>query len=648
MVMDRIEFFALIAYAAYLFGTGAVIVMLAGVRRNFFVLSYGISISLLVITQLLARSLGSSIASWWALLHILLLVSAGFSLVIRYFGGWKRVTPGRNFDIPQVVGWTSVIVPFAVYHWVVGPYTEVPSDFWSHLGVVKEQLSIIERGSLGGLSDNWIDVIRHGTAVPFFHGVIADNLGVLPIMLVRSATLVSSVIILTTIYWFTLRIIRDLGLSEWMAVGAACVAAVLFVVGFGVSSFSYIRYYAYFPHLLNLSLVFIIVGLYVDYLGHRETNKSILAVIGMFLATVVLINEQEFLFALVLLLSVSIWRFTRAFVSKEAWHKVLLVRSRVMGLLAIAVSLVGLGAGFLLFESGDWGRPHIIDLGRVNEIFRGLPIANPSLRFWDTLGLHGVVIYCWYLFYWAKFARADYINVAMFSPLITLLNPIFVLWFLHVGSWDSLWRLAYLMPVPIAGGILVGLTVQDIVKWKGHSKSLPGGLFLVAAVVTLMPFETALISNDNSRFPSLARLEQSNGALLWGDLIEAVEVIEGERILITDNITNYVLSSATKHGGKGEPKERWQQRRGLFGGDYKKRLLYYGVDDSLLIINQRDGSLSETGRISGHWWSDVLKVSQLYPRDLVQFVEGRPEDFQKMWNNNNIVVYEVLRDPTHY
>ena len=118
--------------------------------------------------------------------------------------------------------------------------------------------------------------------------------------------------------------------------------------------------------------------------------------------------------------------------------------------------------------------------------------------------------------------------------------------------------------------------------------------------------------------------------------------------MITDSITNYVLSSATKHGGKGEPKERWQQRRGLFGGDYKDRLLYYGRDNSLLIINQRDGSLSETGKRSGHWWSDVLKVSQLYPRDLVQFVEERPDDFRKLWNNNNIVIYEVLRDPAHY
>ena len=190
--MDRVELLALIAYTAYLFGTGAVIVMLAGVRQNFFGLSYGISISLLAITQVLARSLGSSVASWWALLHVLLLAFSGCALVIRYCSGSKMVTPRRNFDILKVVGWTCVIVPFAVYHWVVGPYTEVPSDFWSHLGAVKEQLSIVERGGFSGLSDNWVDVIRHGTAVPFLHGVIADNLGVPPIKLVRSATLVSA------------------------------------------------------------------------------------------------------------------------------------------------------------------------------------------------------------------------------------------------------------------------------------------------------------------------------------------------------------------------------------------------------------------------------------------------------------------------
>ena len=156
--MDRVELLALIAYTAYLFGTGAVIVMLAGARQNFFGLSYGISISLLVITQVLARSLGSSVASWWVLLHVLLLVFSGCALVIRYCSGPKMVTPPRNFDILTIVGWTSVIVPFAVYHWIVGPYTEVPSDFWSHLGAVKEQLSIVERGVFGGLSDNWVDV----------------------------------------------------------------------------------------------------------------------------------------------------------------------------------------------------------------------------------------------------------------------------------------------------------------------------------------------------------------------------------------------------------------------------------------------------------------------------------------------------------
>jgi hypothetical protein len=622
--------------------------MLAGIRRNITEISYGISISLLVITQLLASSLGSSLANWWLLLHIFVLIFVISALVIRYLDGSKRVRSAKNFELQKIVGWVAVMVPFAVYHWLIGPYTEVPSDFWSHLGLVKEQLSMIETGGFSGLSENWVDVIGRGTAVPFFHGVISDNLGVPPIKLVRSATLVTSVILLTMIYCFTLRITRNFPLSKSMSASVGCAAVVLFVVGYGVSSFSYIRYYAYFPHLLNLSLVFVIVGLYVDYLGDRETDKKSLAVIAILLVTVLLVNKQELLFALVLLLSLSIWRLVRILVSKEASDKILLVRARVMGSLSIVAILVGLGVGFLMFESGHWGRPHVLDLGRLSEILRGLPVANPGLRFWDTLGLHGVVIYCWYFYYWARFIRADYINVAMFSPLITLLNPIFVLWFLHIGSWDSVWRFAYLMPVPIVGGILVGLTVQDLIKWRCHPRSLPGGLFLVAGVVTLMPFDTPLISNDNSRFPSLVRVEQSNGALLWGDLIEAVEVVQGKRNLITDSITNYVLSSATKHGGKWEPKERWQRRRELFGGDYKDRLLYYGVDNSLLIINQRDGSLSETGKRSGHWWRDVLKVSQLYPRDIVQFVEERPDDFRKLWNNKGIVVYEVLRDPAHY
>ena len=96
--MDRVEFVALIAYTVYLFGTGAVIVMLAGVRRNFTEISYGISISLLVITQLLARSLGSTLANWWLLLHILVLIFVVSALAIRYLDGSKRVTSANNLD----------------------------------------------------------------------------------------------------------------------------------------------------------------------------------------------------------------------------------------------------------------------------------------------------------------------------------------------------------------------------------------------------------------------------------------------------------------------------------------------------------------------------------------------------------------------
>ena len=34
---------------------------------------------------------------------------------------------------------------------------------------------------------------------------------------------------------------------------------------------------------------------------------------------------------------------------------------------------------------GVWGQPHLIDIGEFIPFLNGLPVANPSKRFWDTL-----------------------------------------------------------------------------------------------------------------------------------------------------------------------------------------------------------------------------------------------------------------------
>jgi hypothetical protein len=68
---------------------------------------------------------------------------------------------------------------------------------------------------------------------------------------------------------------------------------------------------------------------------------------------------------------------------------------------------------------------------------------------------------------------------------------------------------------------------------------------------------------------------------------------------------------------------------------------YDNYDGWLFIINQRDGSLSETGRISHHWHEVELQVHRYYPDDLVEFVNANPAVFQEIWAQNGISVYKI-------
>ena len=61
----------------------------------------------------------------------------------------------------------------------------------------------------------------------------------------------------------------------------------------------------------------------------------------------------------------------------------------------------------------------------------------------------------------------------------------------------------------------------------------------------------------------------------------------------------------------------------------------------LLIINLRDGADSETGRLSGHWPADVLKVSRHYSGKLLEHVRSHPAYFPLMWSSEDISVHQI-------
>jgi len=311
------------------------------------------------------------------------------------------------------------------------------------------------------------------------------------------------------------------------------------------------------------------------------------------------------------------------------------------------VVFVAVTTGFLLLEPGNWNYPHIVNLGSYFDVEWEILIANPSMRIWETVAVSGLIIYVWYFANWKDFTACDYINVGMLSPLYTMFNPIFVWWFLHVSSWDPLWRFSFLIPLPIVAAVLI---VKSIAGYRRNSSPIKKyiGIFITLLIlISFWPFDHYVWKNSNSRIPSLAPIAESSGHLLWKDLISIVSMISGERQLITDPVTHYVLSASSMHRKKSHGKAGWQYNKSFFNEGYEDRLYYYGLDNSIVVVNTMDGVASITGDWSGHWPKDVLKVSKKYPPNIESVLEDSAE-FKKIWESKNTRVYEIRKNPEDY
>ena len=643
-----IQVTAILLYLVYGIGAGFLILKIVGYRRNEFLIAYAIGVSVLVLSQVPFRLFGGELVYWYVVVHGAFGVLILLALVVSWGRRGKPISPDRKKRrFAGTFGAFLIATCFSVYHIWIGPYTEIPSDFWARLGDVKDQLVVIKSGSfpaVGALQD----LVDDKAYVPFLHAVVAHKTGELPLWLVMPATLVTSLCFLLGTYWFTLRLVARVRIARSAKLAMAMLSVALTMLTFGVATFSYVRYYAYFPHILNATLMLTVCSLFLDLLERKQAKLGIVPLIGIFLLVMGLVNQQEALLTIILMIVLSLWKALKVF--SPNWQGSVLLGSRIklIGTAAGGFALLSIVVVFSYRTPGPWGQPHLIDMGELIPFLDGLLIANPSMRFWDTLGLFGIVTYAWYFFRLNYFKNSDYINVAMASPVYTLFNPLFVLWFLSISSWDPLWRLSYLMPLPITTAYLVVLSISGPNKHRNLKYRYLDYIMLVCLVASLVPFNSLLISNTKARLPSLLSVSEGSGAQLWTDLIHYLDKVPGNRAILTDAVTNYVLTTALRHSGTSGAKESWQQKRDIFSGDFKDKLLYYGVDDKLLILNNRDGEMSTNGRLSGHWGEDILKVSELYPKDLRGFLDSHPLDFRMIWKNNRIWVYSILRDPAHY
>ena len=101
-------------------------------------------------------------------------------------------------------------------------------------------------------------------------------------------------------------------------------------------------------------------------------------------------------------------------------------------------------------------------------------------------------------------------------------------------------------------------------------------------------------------------------------------------------MTMFVLYTATRGQIYWWPEHEYFPKH---RNDYKVDILSSDFNNSLFVINKRNGHRTPSAQYAGHWPPNVLDVSRHYPKDIDEFVFENPEYFELMWSSGDINVY---------
>ena len=641
-------------YILFLIGPGYAVLSILGVTKNRFLLAYGISFTILVLTLAAFQALGGTLRSWLFVLFGLefLILISGILLKIRFSTHQKRLTHGirsqsgdsvRKDSGLALAGFFFSTAIIALYHLIFGPFTEIPSDYWEHLARAESLSSSIQSGLGGEFPLASLRSIFQSDGIYLLHALVAIANDSSPLDASPGATLSMSIIFLGSIYWFSLSLVDKTSLSNLWKIVVGLLTVLFTVLSFGTATFSYIRYYAYFPTIFCFPIVFLCIRLLLDYQEQPIGSMMKILIIPVFLLAISIAHLQEVLFASVIMIGLIFWRAAQSLLVPNEEPPESVKRHRVLAALAGLAIPVSIWLILHFGEMSPWGyTPHTVGLPAWIPIIGKMPVANPGFRFWDTLGFFGLIAYLIYLTNWSLFKKSGYLLVAMTSPLFTHFNPFYAYIFLHIGASTALWRTSYLMPLSFVVSFFLVNQFASITKTRNIRVLISTTAIIVVLLITLLPFEINGHKNRLSRLPSLLPVEATAGRLLWHDLIVEVRNIKANqhiRGVITDHITKFVLDSAVFG------KVPTRQGREYFPGhnaDYKIDLLYSDFSYHLLILNRRDGQQTESARLSGHWDHKILSTSEFYPADISNFIQNNPDLFRLLWKQNSITIYQVV------
>lgn len=538
-------------------------------------------------------------------------------------------------------GLVIVVVAYTAYHFLAGAYSEVPADFLRHLVFARGQLDAIDGGHLGRHHGLAALLAQRGRLWYSFYALLSSVSGGMFNQTYSWAVLANSLTFLVSVYSFAWYLFGSFNLADNRRMFAALLAAFFVAVHMGVNVFSYLRYYALAPTMLNMVVYFAAVVALLELLRWRRQQVHHLLFVLFALLASILVHNQEGLFILVIGGLMLAWfalyprRLLDGALIGPAERPVLAYR------VVLAIGLAGffgmvLWAYLHLERPGDLANK-IIQVSQQGPILNRLLFLNPGYQGFEVITVWGLAVYAIWLLFWRRLSGHPFLFAGMVSPLFTVFNPLFVDWFMRMDGVHTLWRMLYIVPLHFVAALLVVFLLETV---SGSVEIWKKGAALVAMsalFVLLLPLNGI---NPNARI-TLAPVAKNNSYRQWDDLIDYLNRSQPRPLpVLTDPVTGYVLKAFTRQ--KTFNYKFFDRHAAEYNfDDYSDAPLkkYHGW---LLVINDREGGWSEAGAKSGHWPENILKTSRYYSPALRDYIRQDPRGrFRELWQRDAITVYQL-------
>ncbi len=566
--------------------------------------------------------------------------------------GWRRRSTSR--PRPPGRAWAAlgpgliVLASVAAYLLWAGPYLEIPADAWEHLRRIQTQMEILRDNDFGP-AKKWQLWTTQGQVWYLLQAMLCRWSGLKVLDAAPYAVVMNSLAWTAGIYLFGLKLFAPLRRGRRTKAMAAALATLFYTVSFGVSVFAYMRYYPLAPTMLSYVIYLAAMIFVMDLLRQDAWRWRLAWPPALFFVVLNATHTQEALFVFFMAWSVSLAETVRRWPALRA-----AALRRPAGVLGLAALLTWLG--LFIWSHARPLSPYwvygAVPIENLLPFLRGMLVQSPTAHFYPVVALWGLWVYFLFARHWREFAPMPLIMAGMAMPLLTVFNPVTMdIMLRHLPDPTALYRFNYLLPLPYVAAWCAVRHRPWAAGGGRRGRRLAGAVVWAGLILFLCPVHCGYFDSSYSRWPTLRKVRPENDWRHWQDMLAMLRS-QPESAIITDPVTAYMLRGATRHFIRGQRFDytefAWWLRPEIPDLNLDQIRHYLDRDRRwLLVMNLRDGAVSESGRLSGHWPANVLKLGRYYAPRTVKWVEARPESFRLLWERDRVRVYEVKLTPGH-